>query len=356
MIIRIAKPVLSFTLLFGLSVPSACWGQAIESIPVPAPEPPAAGDLQPTPAENPPMDLEDLSGDDDLTLLEDSDEFQLEPIPDSGSAGATGAVISQDDQPLMILQEDVSQRKRVHFDPNVAPSSYAEPVVNRSDQPLVFEAPTNGPSLEPIVDPNLGQTPRTASPNLYIPTPSRQVTPGRVVSPQPRAYPTTPNVRTYPQYAAPSGYRQGASSPRPMTSSNAGTPAVRTPQGVPAPTSSAMRYRTPRVVQEPVTQQRVQSYRAPATGTATRGYVVRNPSVTRVQQTGPRTYRVTTTTQSTSYVPVQVQVPRVDRPPVYRPGTYRPSGQVAPVSFEVVEPPAYIPGRPIRNVIRGVFR
>ena len=334
-------------------------GQSFEPIPVPQPEPESvqSGEQQPTPAEAPSVGLDDLDLDEDLEELADDDEFALEPIPDTKQSPSNGNVIVQEDQPLVILQDELNPtNSSVTVDSKVAPASHFQPIVPNSEEPLVLDSVVENQSpLEPIIDQQVSgpvtvQSP-VAAPNLVIPNSQQTIDRGQPT--QRFAAPVTPPViRPGIVYEQSPGFR-GTTSPsqrRPSASSQAATNRNVTTN------SPNSQFRVPTVVQQPTVTPQYRVIRTPGVASsAGRQYIVQQqPAVTRVQRTGPGTYRVTTTTQSTRYVPVQVQ--RVERTPVYRAGV-RPSGlTVVPVGVEIVAPPAYVPGQPLRNAIRGAFR
>ncbi len=357
----------------------------VEAIPVPEPEP---ADAEPGLIE---LDLDDeFETDDELSELDDSDEFKLIPVPAETSDDET-IEIAEDDSPLLILQEEVnSSRKDVIFDPKVAPASH-ETVVSgspvpssASGQPLMFESPeSESSSLEPIVDQQMVDQQMSGSPGST--RSANSSAPGQLdfVPNQPGivAGNSTP-VQTYGQRVIqptsppviqpgvvyqqqPRVYCQSNSQPG-VTSGNATYRYQQAqPQQVRVIRPGVATNRVPTVMQQPVAQPAVaqQGYRtySPSgvsrngipntvtntvtnTGAAPMVRYSQNPTtVRRVVQTGPNTYRVTT--ETTRYVPVQVQVQQ--RTPVYQPGM---PAQAAPVQQQ------YIQGRPVLNAIRGAFR
>ena len=350
----------------------------VEAIPVPEPEP--ADAAEPGLIE---LDLDDeFETDDELSELDDSDEFKLIPVPDETSDDET-IEIAEDDSPLLILQEEVnSSRKDVISDPKVAPASH-ETVVSgstvtstgRGGQPLTFESPeSESSSLEPIVDQQMSSSAgSTRSANLSVPGQldfipnqpgivSGNSTPVQAYGQRVIQSTSPPVIQPGVVYQQPRVYYRSNSQPA-VTSGNA---TYRYQQAQPGQQVRVIRpgvatNRVPTVMQQPVAQPVVvqQGYRAyspsevPQNGvpntvtnagaTPTVRYSQNPTTIRRVVQTGPNTYRVTT--ETTRYVPVQVQVQQ--RTPVYQPGM---PAQAAPVQQQ------YIQGRPVLNAIRGVFR
>jgi len=277
---------------------------------------------------------------------------------------------------LLILQNDVnSSNGDVISDSKVAPASFTtvagESPATSDGQPLIFSPTTDNAAgsespLEPIVDSQMskstGDTASQFNPGVYVPNQPGIVAANPEYSQgQPSSPPVIQPGMVYGQPGQPNCVRNyqpaqatvqvPSQAPRNVTYRYQSAP-VQVARPAVAP------YRVPTVVQQPVTtnqqpvvvQQRYRAYQAQPVQ-SNQQYVVQGPSTTRVQQTGPNTYRVTTTTERTRYVPVQVQVQQ--RTPVYQPGmTVRPvERQVVPVG-----PQSYVPGRPLRNAIIGAFR
>ena len=339
----------------------------IESIPVPDPVPEPADPLSDT-------DFDLLTDDSDIELseLDESDEFKLEPVPDS-SPNDDDIVVLSDDEPLLILQDEVnSSNKNVIIDSKVAPASHVTPagetVTANSNRPLILSSSDEEPALEPIVDRQLsgssnlsGRSGTTVSsvpsPGVFVPN-----YPGIVSAP------TTTNIvqPSVGQIVQPAGtpvIRPGVVYQQPIQSYGSGyqpaQPTYRYQQQVATPRPAP--YRVPAVVQQPVVNQRPvvvqQSYPtyqqqpAPTQRRYVNQALQNQTAVTRVQQTGPNTFRVTT--ETTRYVPVQVRV----QSPVYQPGMPgRAIGAQQAIPVDAGLPPGYVPGRPFRNAIRGAFR
>lgn len=342
----------------------------IESIPVPEPVPEPADPLSDT-------DFDLLTDDSDIELseLDDSDEFKLEPVPDS-SPNDDDIVVLSEDEPLLILQDEVnSSKKNVIIDPKVSPASHVtaagETVTANSNRPLILSSSDEEPALEPIVDRQLSgasgisNAPRFSSPLgttvSSVPATGEFVPnyPGIVSAPAPTNI-VQPSVGRIVQPAGTPVIRPGVVYQQPIRSYGSGyqpaQPTYRYQQQVTTPRPAP--YRVPAVVQQPVVnqqpvvvQQSYPAYQQQPVPTQRRFTNQNQTAVTRVQQTGPNTFRVTT--ETTRYVPVQVRV----QTPVYQPGIPgRPNGAQQAVPVDAGVPPGYLPGRPLRNALRGVFR